>query len=163
MDSVAKRDPEDSAKIKAIEQKLLANPEIAKLIDALGTTATDANDLVRGLLQASVTRGLEAEMDAHLGYSKGDREAKAAGGGDNYRNGSYVKKVDSNYGPVDVTVVKSARVVFLPFVETSSVMVSGTGTCLVLCVVHATSLVVSASMTLAVINALVCSRLVSDM
>ena len=29
MDSVAKRDPEDSAKIKAIEQKLLANLEIA--------------------------------------------------------------------------------------------------------------------------------------
>lgn len=93
MDSVAKRDPEDSAKIKAIEQRLLANPEIAKLIDELGTTATDANDLVRGLLQASVTRGLEAEMDAHLGYSKGDREAKSAGGGDNYRNGSYVKRL----------------------------------------------------------------------
>ena len=92
MDSVAKRDPEDSAKIKAIEQKLLANPEIAKLIDELGSTATDANDLVRGLLQASVTRGLEAEMDAHLGYSKGDREGKATAGGDNYRNGSYVKK-----------------------------------------------------------------------
>ena len=29
MDSVAKRDPEDSAKIKAIEQKLRANLEIA--------------------------------------------------------------------------------------------------------------------------------------
>ncbi|AHI20806.1 IS256 family transposase [Corynebacterium casei] len=114
MDSVAKRDPEDSAKIKAIEQKLLANPEIAKLIDELGTTATDANDLVRGLLQASVTRGLEAEMDAHLGYSKGDREAKAAGGGDNYRNGSYVKKVDSNYGPVDVTVPRDRQGTFLP-------------------------------------------------
>lgn len=70
MDSVAKRDPEDSAKIKAIEQKLLANPEIAKLIDDLGTTATDANDLVRGLLQVSVTRGLEAEMDSHLGFPK---------------------------------------------------------------------------------------------
>ena len=93
MDSVAKRDPEDSATIKAIEQKLLTNPELAKLIDELGLTATDANDLVRGLLQASVTRGLEAEMDAHLGYSKGDREAKAAGGGDNYRNGSYVKRL----------------------------------------------------------------------
>lgn len=93
MDSVAKRDPEDSAKIKAIEQKLLANPEIAKLIDELGTTATDANNLVRGLLQASVTRGLEAEMDAHLGYSKGDREDKAIAGGDNYRNGSYVKRL----------------------------------------------------------------------
>jgi len=114
MDSVAKRGPEDSAKIKAIEQKLLANPEIAKLIDELGSTATDANDLVRGLLQASVTRGLEAEMDAHLGYSKGDREAKAAGGGDNYRNGSYVKKVDSNYGPVDVTVPRDWQGTFLP-------------------------------------------------
>lgn len=91
MDSVAKRDPEDSAKIKAIEQRLLANPEIAKLIDQLGTTAIVANDLVRGLLQASVTRGLEAEMDAHLGYSKDDREAKASGGGTNYRDGSYVK------------------------------------------------------------------------
>ena len=52
----------------------------------------DANDLVRGLLQALVTRGLEAEMDAHLGYSKGDREGKAIAGGDNYRNGCYVKK-----------------------------------------------------------------------
>lgn len=114
MDSVAKRDPEDSAKIKAIEQKLLANPEIAKLIDELGTTATDANDLVRGLLQASVTRGLEAEKDAHLGYARGDREAKAAGGGDNYRNGSYVKKVDSNYGPVDVTVPRDRQGTFLP-------------------------------------------------
>ena len=63
----------------------------------------------------------------------------------------------------DQEAVKSDGVVFLPFVETSSVMASGTGTCLVLCVVHATSLVVSASMTLAVIIALVCSRLVSDM
>ena len=43
-------------------------------------------------------------------------------------------------------------------------MASGTGTCLVLLLVHATSLVVvSASMMLAVIIALVCSRLVSDM
>ena len=61
----------DQAKIDAIEQKLLANPEIAKLIDELGTSTTDANDLVRGMLQASITRGLNAEMDAHLGYSSG--------------------------------------------------------------------------------------------
>ena len=73
MTTVARRDPADKAKIDAIEKKLLANPEIAKLIDDLGTSTTDANDLVRGMLQASITRGLNAEMDAHLGYESGDR------------------------------------------------------------------------------------------
>ena len=52
MTTMVRRNPEDSAKIKAIEEKLLANPEMAKLIDELGTSTTDANDLVRGLLQA---------------------------------------------------------------------------------------------------------------
>jgi putative transposase len=56
------------------------------------------------MLQASITRGLNAEMDAHLGYQSGDREAKAAAGIDNYRNGAYPKTVDSNYGPVTVDV-----------------------------------------------------------
>ena len=45
MTTVARRDPADKAKIDAIEKKLLANPEIAKLIDDLGTSTTDANDL----------------------------------------------------------------------------------------------------------------------
>ena len=38
MTTVARRDPADKAKIDAIEEKLLANPEIAKLIDELGTS-----------------------------------------------------------------------------------------------------------------------------
>ncbi|GAB3693414.1 hypothetical protein GCM10027595_05690 [Corynebacterium nasicanis] len=68
MTTVARRNPGDSAKINAIEEKLLANPEMAKLIDELVTSTTDANNFVRGLLQASINRGLNAEMDAHLGY-----------------------------------------------------------------------------------------------
>ena len=32
------------------------------------------------MLQVSITRGLNAEMDAHLGYEPGDREGKAAAG-----------------------------------------------------------------------------------
>ncbi|CAB0538022.1 IS256 family transposase [Corynebacterium diphtheriae] len=64
------------------EEKLLANTEIAKLIDELGTSTTDA----------------------HLGYQSGDREAKTAAGIDNYRNGTYLKTVDSNYGPVTADV-----------------------------------------------------------
>ena len=50
------------------------------------------------MLQASITRGLNAEMDAYLGYESGDRGAKAAAGEDNHRNGSYPKTVDFNYG-----------------------------------------------------------------
>ncbi|MDK8662662.1 hypothetical protein [Corynebacterium accolens] len=38
---MARRDPADKAKIDAIEKKLLANPEMAKLIDELGTSTTD--------------------------------------------------------------------------------------------------------------------------
>ena len=114
MTVMAKKDPADSAKIKAIEEKLLANPEMAKLIDELGTSTTDANDLVRGLLQASITRGLQAEMDAHLGYEHGDRESKAIVGSRNSRNGSYNKRVDSHYGPVDITVPRDRNGSFTP-------------------------------------------------
>ena len=114
MMTVARRDPDDKAKIDAIEQKLLANPEIAKLIDELGTSTTDANDLVRGMLQASITRGLNAEMDAHLGYQAGDRDGKAAVGTDNHRNGSYPKTIDSNYGPVTVDVPRDRAGTFVP-------------------------------------------------
>ncbi|MBK4166122.1 IS256 family transposase, partial [Corynebacterium macginleyi] len=98
----------------AIEKKLLANPEMAKLIDELGTSTTDANDLVRGMLQASITRGLNAEMDAHLGYKSGDRSAKAAAGTNNHRNGSYPKTVDSNYGPVSIDVPRDRNGTFVP-------------------------------------------------
>ncbi|CAB0609011.1 transposase [Corynebacterium diphtheriae] len=91
MTSVARRDPADKTKIDAIEKKLLANPDIAKLIDKLGTSTTDANNLVRGMLQTSITRGLNAEMDGHLGYESGDRSAKATAGTNNHRNGSYPK------------------------------------------------------------------------
>lgn len=85
MDSLTKPDPVDSPKIKADEQKLLANPEVIMLFDGPSTTATGANDLVRSLLRASITRELETEMDAYLGYAKG------IAGGDNQRNESYVK------------------------------------------------------------------------
>ena len=114
MTTMARRDPADKAKIDAIEKKLLANPEIAKLIDELGTSTTDANDLVRGMLQASITRGLNAEMDAHLGYEPGDRAAKATAETDNHRNGTYPKTVDSNYGPVNIDVPRDRAGTFTP-------------------------------------------------
>ena len=66
------------------------------------------------MLQASITRGLNAEMDAHLAYPSGDRDAKTAAGTDNYRNGTYSKTVDSNYRPVTVDVPRDRAGTFLP-------------------------------------------------
>lgn len=74
MTSRSKRDPADVERISTIEQRLLNNPEMAALIDELAHTSHDANDLVRGLLRASINRGLNAEMDAHLGYTNGNRD-----------------------------------------------------------------------------------------
>ena len=53
------------------------SPELASLISELSASADDASELVKGLLQASINAGLQAEMDAHLGYSHSDRNAKA--------------------------------------------------------------------------------------
>jgi len=39
------------------------------LIGVLSMSTDDASELVKGLLQASINAGLQAEMDAHLGYS----------------------------------------------------------------------------------------------
>ncbi len=58
--------------------------------------------------------GLNAEMDAHLGYSSGDRDAKAAAWTDNHRNGSYSKTVDSNYGPVTVEIPRDRAGTYIP-------------------------------------------------
>ena len=66
------------------------------------------------MLQASITRGLNAEMDAHLGYESDDRSGKAAAGTNNHRNGSYPKTVDSNYGPVTVDIPRDRAGTFLP-------------------------------------------------
>ncbi|CAB0662882.1 hypothetical protein CIP107573_01936 [Corynebacterium diphtheriae] len=41
----------------------MENPETAKLIQKLGQSTADANELVRGLLQATINGGLGAEMD----------------------------------------------------------------------------------------------------
>lgn len=105
MTTAVKRDPEDSAWIKAIEEKLPANPEMAKLIGGLGPSPTDVNDLVRSLFHAAINRRLNAEMDTHLCYEHGDRDGKSVAEQGNHRNGYHPKWVDSNYGPVDVESV----------------------------------------------------------
>ncbi|MDK4316757.1 hypothetical protein QPX18_01145 [Corynebacterium pseudodiphtheriticum] len=57
----------------------------------LSTSTDNASDLVKGLLQASINAGLQAEMGVHLGYGHSDRKAKAqveTAQSSNHRNGA---------------------------------------------------------------------------
>ncbi len=113
MTTVSPKKGHDPARVNEISEKLMDNPELAKLIGELSTSTDDASELVKGLLQASINAGLQAVMDAHLGYEHSDRKGKAqveTAGGGNHRNGSYTKTVDSGYGLLDVTVPRGGDV-----------------------------------------------------
>ncbi|WJY67004.1 IS256 family transposase [Corynebacterium auris] len=117
MTTVSPKKGHDPSRVNEISAKLMENPEIAALIGELSTSVDDASDLVKGLLQASINAGLQAEMDAHLGYGHSDRAAKAQvspSNGDNHRNGSYTKTVGTGYGPVDITVPRDRAGTFHP-------------------------------------------------
>lgn len=107
MTTVSPKKNHDLARVNEISEKLMENPELTSLISELSTTADDASDLVKGLLQASINAGLQAEMDAHLGYGHADRKAKArveTVQESNHRNGSYTTTVNSGYGALEVTM-----------------------------------------------------------
>ena len=111
MTTVSPKKSHDPARVNEISEKLMENPELASLISELSTSADDASELVKGLLQASINAGLQAEMDAHLGYSHSDRMTKAqveTAQENNHRNGSYTKTVNSGYGAVEVTVPRGS-------------------------------------------------------
>ena len=115
MTTVSPKKDHDPSRVNEISEMLMDNPELAKLIGELSTSTDDASDLVRGLLQASINAGLQAEMDDHLGYGHSDRKTKTESGMDtNHRNGSYTKTVDSGYGPLEVTMPRDRAGTFTP-------------------------------------------------
>ena len=114
MTSVAPKHHNDADRIKTISEKFLENEELTGLIDELAGSTNNADDLVKGLLQASLNRGLSAELDAHLGYAKGDREARQETASTNSRNGTYPKTVDTTYGPIDRDVPRDRAGSFIP-------------------------------------------------
>ena len=96
MTTVSPKKNHDPAKVNEISEKLMENSEIASLISELSSSADDASELVKGLLQESINAGLKAEMDAHLGYGHSDRKAKSqveTAQENNHRNGSYLSLI----------------------------------------------------------------------
>lgn len=85
-----------------------------ELIDkarADGVSLVGPDGLLRQLTKTVLETALNAEMDDHLGYVKGDREAKF---GSNERNGSSGKTVRTDVGEVRIDVPRDREGTFAP-------------------------------------------------
>jgi transposase-like protein len=84
--------------------------EIFARIDA-GEPLTGHEGLLKGMLKASLERGLEAELSDHVGYDRGD---PAASEFENSRNGTFPKTVASEIGDVELAVPRDRNGTFTP-------------------------------------------------
>jgi putative transposase len=91
-----------------------------RLLDALlersrdqggGLRLTGEGSMLGELVRAVLERALESELNAHLGYAKGER---AAAGGGNARNGNIAKTVQTGVGPVPLQVPRDRAGTFEP-------------------------------------------------
>lgn len=84
--------------------------DIFARIDA-GESLTGHAGLLKGMLKASLERGLEAEQADHLGYDRGDRDAALF---PNSRNGSFAKTVASEIGDIELAIPRDRNGTFTP-------------------------------------------------
>ena len=114
--TMAKADPEREERRR--QQKEIADSlkesgaldEIFARIDA-GEPLTGQAGLLKGMLKASLERGLDAELSDHVGYDRGD---PAAGEFPNSRNGTFPKTVASEIGDVELAVPRDRNGTFSP-------------------------------------------------
>jgi transposase-like protein len=106
----------DVAKTEKKDDATVSRRMAAELV---GKARADGVDLVGpGGLLSSLTKqvletALEAEMDEHLGYERGDQAAKATG---NERNGVRSKTVQTEIGPVAIDVPRDRESSFEPVI-----------------------------------------------
>jgi putative transposase len=84
--------------------------EIFARIDA-GEPLTGHEGLLKGMLKASLERGLNVELSDHVGYERGD---PAAAQFPNSRNGTFPKTVATEIGDVELAVPRDRRGTFTP-------------------------------------------------
>jgi transposase-like protein len=113
---MAKADPEREERRR--QQKEIADSlkasgaldEIFARIDA-GEPLTGHEGLLKGMLKASLERGMEAELSDHVGYDRGDPDASMF---PNSRNGAFPKTVASEIGDVELAVPRDRQGTFTP-------------------------------------------------
>jgi transposase-like protein len=114
--TMAKFDPEREERRR--QQKEIADSlkesgaldEIFARIDA-GEALTGHAGLLKGMLKATLERGLEAESTDHVGYERGDPDAAMF---PNSRNGTYPKTVASEIGDIELAVPRDRNGTFTP-------------------------------------------------
>ena len=89
---------------KEVIDKLLTNYQ--KPEDILGE-----NGLLKQLTKALVERAMEAELTTHLGYEKHDPAGYGSG---NSRNGTSKKKLNGDFGEMDMAVPRDRVASFEP-------------------------------------------------
>ncbi len=84
--------------------------DIFARIDA-GESLTGHAGLLKGMLKASLERGLEAELTDHVGYDRGDPDAAQFS---NSRNGFFPKTVGTEIGDVELAIPRDRGGTFTP-------------------------------------------------
>lgn len=84
--------------------------EIFARIDA-GEPMTGHEGLLKGMLKATLERGLDVEHADHLGYDRGDPDAALF---PNSRNGSYPKTVATEIGDIELAIPRDRHGTFTP-------------------------------------------------
>ena len=114
--TMTKTDPEREERRR--QQKEIADSlkesgaleEIFARIDA-GEPLAGHEGLLKGVLKATLERGLEAELTDHVGYDRGDPDASQF---PNSRNGSFAKAVASEIGDIELAVPRDRGGTFTP-------------------------------------------------
>lgn len=109
----APRSPSQLQAAKAIDElrESGALDSLFSKIDAGQIQLTGEDGLVPGLIEAVLERGLQIELTDHLGYEKGDPEARFY---PNSRNGSTPKLVDAEVGALDLDIPRDRGGSFIP-------------------------------------------------
>jgi len=85
--------------------------ELFARIDAGEIELTGDGGFVPGLIKATLERGLQAELTDHVGYEKGDPEARFF---PNSRNGATPKTVATEVGDIDLDIPRDRDGSFIP-------------------------------------------------
>ena len=84
--------------------------DIFARIDA-GEPLTGHEGLLKGMLKASLERGMDVELSDHVGYDRGDPDASMFG---NSRNGTFPKTVATEIGDVELAIPRDRNGTFTP-------------------------------------------------
>ncbi|MBB3025598.1 Transposase and inactivated derivatives [Trueperella pyogenes] len=99
---------------REVFQRLVASGQLDGFFEAIdsGQVRLDGPDgFLHELVKAGLERGLQAELDEHLGYAKHEAAGRNSG---NCRNGISKKTMASSVGDIDVDIPRDRAGTFTP-------------------------------------------------